>query len=475
MPFIDRVAFCTPTLASVYFDEECEKDLTDMIRLSYNHPSVIMYSIGNEVYFKDVDAVSKISRKLTSLCKKLDPSRAVINALNPLMSVMGNSKNPTQGRDDVVNPRREGKGSALAGSQLVNTIISFLPLVTKLVGSEKGMRKRNAVLEPLDIVGFNYGDFLYEPQHQDYPNRVLCGSETFPAKIEKTWNKVKEMPWVVGDFLWTAWDYIGETGVGAVGYDEKVAFTQPFPTLTAGCANIDLTGLINCQGYYTAIVFGQYKKPHIAVHPVNHAGQKLYIGEWRMTDAVHSWSWHGLSGRKTQVDVYSGANTAELFQDGVSLGKKTVEHCMAVYDVVYRDGELRAVEYDKDGNALAEDVLRTAGKTMRLTVSPEKEQIQAGGSGLLYIPMELTDEDGIRMIMEERQIKIEVEGSATLLAVGNGALVNEDLQPYVGNTVRSHEGRALAILRSTEDEGEIKVTVTAEGLEPVVLSLSASF
>ena len=118
MPFIDRVAFCTPTLASVYFDEECEKDLTDMIRLSYNHPSVIMYSIGNEVYFKDVDAVSKISRKLTSLCKKLDPSRAVINALNPLMSVMGNSKNPTQGRDDVVNPRREGKGSALAGSQL---------------------------------------------------------------------------------------------------------------------------------------------------------------------------------------------------------------------------------------------------------------------------------------------------------------------------------------------------------------------
>lgn len=458
---------------AMYFEQEWEKDLSDMIRVSYNHPSVVMYSIGNEIYLKDIEQSADISRKMTDCCKRLDPTRAVIAAFNPLMNAMGNSKNPEKGRNDVVNPREPGKGSSLAGSKLANTVISFSSAITKVVGNEKTMRKRTSIFEPLDIVGFNYGDYLYDPQHQDYPERILCGSETFPATIDMTWEKVKTKPWVVGDFMWTAWDYLGEAGVGAVGYDEKVAFTQPFPTISAGCANIDLTGYINCQGYYTAIVFEQYHKPYIAVHPVNHAKQKLYIGLWRFTDAVHSWSWHGLSGTKTIVDVYSNADMVELFLDGKSLGKKSVEHHMATYEVTYQDGELKAVNYDKEGNLLSEDRIQTAGETSKIVLIPEKKEIQAGGRDLLYIPIEITDENGICNVMEKRKIKVEVSGAADLLAVGNGALTQEELEPYTGGTIETFHGRALAVLRSKEESGEIQVKVSTKGLDTAEIKMNA--
>jgi beta-galactosidase len=458
---------------AMYFEQEWERDLSDMIRVSYNHPSVVMYSIGNEVYLKDAERAAKNSQRMAALCRKLDPSRAVTNALNPLTVIMGDAKEPEAARKDSVNPREVGKPSGLSGSTLANVLVSNIGKITRLVGNEKKMRKINGVMEPLDIVGYNYSTFLYEAQHKDYPDRVLVGSETFPAAIYDNWQAVKAMPWVTGDFLWTAWDYLGECGVGMVHYGKQGAFTQPFPAIAAGCCNIDLSGELTPQGAYCAVVYGEYDKPYLAIHPVNHSGEKAFWGKWRSTDALHSWSWDGCEGKTADVDVYSNAREVELFLNGASQGRKPVERCMANFRVPYAAGELKAVHYDLMGKPCGSDILCSAGTENVLTLSPEKETLRAGGRDLLYLPIELTDVKGNRKVLTDTEITVKVEGAATLLGLGSADLQQESAMPYCGETIRSFQGRALAVLRSGAGAGEVRVTVSAEGVEPAVLTLRA--
>ncbi len=456
---------------AIYFDEEWEEDLSDMIRVAYNHPSVVMYSIGNEVYLKDDKRAAATGKKMAALCKKLDPSRAVTNALNPLTVIMGDSKNPGALKNDTVDPRAVGKASGLSGSMLANVLVSNLSKLTSIVGNEKKMRKINAVMEPLDVVGYNYSTFLYDAQHKDYPNRVLTGSETFPAAIYDNWNTIKDMPCVTGDFLWTAWDYLGECGVGTVHYGKQGPFTQPFPTIAAGCCNIDLTGEITPQGYHTAVVYGTYTDPYIAVHPVNHSGEKACWGRWRFTDAIHSWSWPGHEGKLASIDVYSNAEDVELFLNGTSLGKKCSEKCVARFEVAYVPGELKAVHY-RGGKECGSDTICTAAADTCLMVKPEKSTLNPGGGDLVYIPIELTDKNGTRKVLEDRDVTVKVEGAATLAGVGSASLKQDSLTPFTGNSIKTFEGRALAIIRSTTQTGEVKVTVSADGCQSVVVTLN---
>ena len=453
---------------AMYFEQEWENDLGAMIRVSYNHPSVVLYSIGNEVYLKDIPTASRITRAMVDFCHSQDPSRAVINALNPMTVIMGNSKNPEQNRSKAVeDPREAAANSGPVGSRLANTLISALPLIMKVFGNEKAMKKRAGCMDPLDIVGLNYAEYLYDDQHKDYPARVLCGSETFPQKIASNWKGVLARPWVIGDFLWTAWDYLGEAGIGTVGYGKAEAFTQPFPVAVAGCSNIDLTGEINCQGIYTAIVYGHYKKPYIAVHPADHAGEKAFLGQWRFTDAVHSWTWKGFEGKTVLVDVYSNAPEVELFQDGQSLGKQATKDCKATYEVSYRGGELKALA------AGEEDVLQTAGNSAVLCLLPEKQTMAANGRDLLYLPVEIRDENGIRQTQMDREIKLSINGEAELIGFGNAALRQESAMPFATDTALTWQGRALAVLRSTNAEGKITVTVTAEGMDSRSIELNS--
>lgn len=459
---------------AMYFEDEWEKDVTDMIRVSYNHPSVIMYSIGNEVHFKDFKRVGDISEKMVNLCHRLDSSRPVTNALNPSMALAdGDKENPKIHRNDKVNPRACGKGSALTGSALVNTIITYMEVIMKIFANEKKIKKHDAVLRPLDIPGFNYGTYLYDGQHKDFPNRVLVGSESFPAVIYENWKAVKTMPWVIGDFLWTAWDYLGECGVGKVHYGKQGSFTQPFPVISAGCANIDLTGEITPQGYYCAIVYGRYKKPYLAVHPVTHSGEKVFTGKWRLTDAIHSWSWPGYEGKTAMVDVYANAAKVELLHNGLSLGKKAPVRCQATWQLTYAPGTLEAISYDATGKEIGRDRLKTAGDKNILCVKPETQELKAGGSDLLFIPIEIIDENGIRKVLNDTDVTVQVEGAAQLAGLGNANLTQESLMPYVGSTICTFEGRALAILRSTDNEGSITVTVSAAGMDAVQIELQA--
>lgn len=451
---------------SMYFAEYWRQDVKDMIRVSYNHPSVVMYCIGNEIFMKNIETASAQTREMVDFCHTMDPSRPVINSLNPMMVVCDNPDNPEKNRNDIIDdPRAVSEESSLVGSKLANTMISAMPIIMRLCGNEKALRKHAPTMDPLDIVGLNYADFLYDPQHKDYPNRVLCGSETFPQQIGSNWPKVVARPWVVGDFLWTAWDYLGESGIGTVSYEEKGMFTQPFPVIAAGCANIDLTGDITCQGYYTAIVYGTYKKPYIAVRPLDKAGKKRYLGQWRFTDAVHSWTWHGFEGTSALVDVYANAPVVELFQDGKSLGKKKTKNCMATFKVTYKAGKLEAAAAGET------DVLETASTAAQICLKPEKDTLTAGGKDLLYLPVEIVDEKGIRQIGMDRNLTIHVSGAAELIGFGSASLVQESLTPFTGTTAPTYQGRILAILRSADCAGPVSITVSAEGMNAQTVAL----
>lgn len=446
-----------------YFEAEWERDVTDMVRMAYNHPSVILYSIGNEIYFKELEPAIAISDQLIAKARELDASRPIVNCMNPLMTLMGGGAVDPAKKDETGDPAPEEDADAARGSLLVNMLITAAPKLLRLLCKEKKIRTLDPVLEPLDIVGFNYGDHLYADHHKDYPERVIVGSETLPAKLAINWPKIESSPYLIGDFMWTAWDYLGEAGVGLPVYDGKKAFSRPYPCISAGCCSIDMTGFIESQGHFSSVVWGN-ETPYIAVHPVDHYGEPLEMGRWRKTDAVHSWSWKGQEGKTCAIDVFANGDVVELLQDGVSLGKKPVEEFCASFETTYRPGRLEAVSY-RFGRVYGRDVLTTAAEDRALTLCPETVTLNADGMDLCYIPVVLGDRAGTPVMLEERKVTITVDGPAELIAVGSGALETEEV--FYGNSYTTFQGRMLAVLRAGQAPGTVTVTAAADGLEPV--------
>jgi beta-galactosidase len=462
---------------ALYFDAEWEKDVASMVMASRNHPSVIMYSIGNEIPDTGLPSGAEISRKLSGLCKQLDPTRPTTNAISLMlagMGAMGAVLNKSQtSPEDVVNPYREDPKANVAGSLLVNVLVTMAPLLTKVFSSTKRAEKvARGSFEALDIVGYNYAEHAYQKHHEWNPERVMVGSETFPHLIARNWKRVETMPFVIGDFMWTGWDYLGETGVGLPLYGQRRGpFNKPYPCVSAGCGAVDMTGFIDAQGIYAAVVWNIYKKPYIGVRPVNHTGEKVFFGMWRGTDAVNSWSWKGQEDRHAEIEVFSIGDTVELIQDGQSLGKHKLNDFKAKFKTIYQPGELVAISYDVSGKEIARSSLKTAAQETVLTVAPEEAAVQADGQDLAYISVHITDSAGITKMLDERTVTVEVDGAGTLAAVGSGNPVTEET--FTGSSYTTYQGRMIAIVRSNGKKGTIKVKVSSLGLESKEITLEA--
>lgn len=455
---------------SIYFDSEWRKDLGAMIRKDRSHPSVIMYSIGNEIGDTGKPEGVRLSWELADFCRKADPSRPTVNCINPVVSNMGGRR--SKGKpEDTVDPYLETKNSAATASLLANIIVTVVPFIKKLLGKpEKVEKLLKPCFDTVDIVGLNYAENCYEPHHGYDPERIMVGSETYPHSMASRWALVGKHPYVLGDFMWTAMDYLGEAGIGVPVYGTtKGGFNRPYPCVSGGCGAIDLIGHKGTECYAAAIAWGQYRKPYIAVRPVNHSGEKYFFGMWRNTDAVSSWSWTGCEGRMAEIQVYSPGSAVEIFQDGQSLARKPVEDGKADFTTPYRKGVLKAVCYDSKGNKLSEDEIRTAGSATVLTLSPETENAKADTGSLVFVEASLTDADGIVKLLEDRKVSVTVEGVAALAAIGSGNPVTEE--SFTGNSYTSWFGRMGFYVRSSGEKGEAKVTVQAEGLESKTLTL----
>lgn len=451
---------------ALYFEKEWKKDVSSLIRKDYNHPSVIMYCIGNEITDTGLPSGGQICKEINDLFHELDATRPTTIAINGMLSVLAAKmaeKQVIASPEDEVDPYAEEGEQEATGSAAVNDLVTLLPKIRESITSESLEALIKECTANVDIVGYNYGENLYEGIHELIPDRVILSSETFPSKLGSNWEMVRNSPYVIGDFMWTAWDYLGEAGVGLPVYGVKqAAFSKAYPCVSAGCGSVDMTGFADSQAFYSSIVWEQYKKPYIGVRPVNHAGEDYFIGLWRLTDAVNSWTWPGQEGKTAQIEVYSIGDSIELFQDGVSLGKKKLKESKAYYETAYYPGKLEAVSYDLQGTVLGSSELKTAGSLTMLTLIAEDNKIKADGEDLAYVAVHITDEEGILKMLTEYKVCITVEGAGELAAVGSGN--PETMEKFTDNTYTTYHGRMIAIVRNNGTSGKIRITASADGL-----------
>lgn len=445
-----------------------KEDTKAMVSKDYNHPSVVMYSIGNEISELGIPEGQALCGEMGEFVKSIDTTRAVTAGVNIMLATMAAKGNGLYGKD------KDGKDKQ-TGSQSMDDMptSTFFNMMMNLAGDMMDKmstgKKADAATEPafskLDIGGYNYATSRYEKDGVKYPDRIIVGSETLPKKLYKNWQLVKKLPYLTGDFMWTSWDYLGEAGIGTIQYK---SFKQPGNDgliVSGGCGIVDICGKQRPEVEWGKIIWGLTSTPAIGVDPVTHCGDKAAASMWRDTDAVASWSWAGYEGKKTKVVVYSDAAKVELKVNEKSYGKKSVKECKAFFKgVEYQPGRIEAIAYDESGREVSRSELRTAAGATSLQLTPEKTVLRANGQDLCYLDIDLVGEYGITKSSEDRKVTVKVEGAGTLQALGS-ARPNMS-ENFYSDTHTTYYGKALAVIRAGYEPGEITVTVSAEGLEP---------
>lgn len=443
--------------------EECwAEDTAAMVNRDYNHPSVIMYSIGNEVAEPHEQKGIDAGKAQIDLIHSIDSTRPVTCGLN-LMIIgraakgQGIYDDPEKNQKEIKKANEKNDADPQNASLMFNIMVSFVGTGMNKGGND---RKVDALATPiinaLDIAGYNYGSGRYPLEEKAHPERIIFGSETFPQDIYKNWEMVKKYPYILGDFMWTSWDYLGEAGLGAWSYTGGMPFNRPYPWVLAGAGVIDICGTPDASCRYASTVWGLEKAPRIGVKPVNHPGVRPSKSVWRGTNAIESWAWAGCDGNKAVVEVYSDAATVELLLNERSLGKKKLKECKAIFKTKYASGKLTAVAYDSTGREVSRTDLHSATGRAKVVVKPEVTTAKPGE--IIYVPVEIVGENGVVESNADKKLTVSVKGGE-LLAFGSANPCTEE--QYHTGTFSTYYGRALAIVRAS-DAGAVIVTVSDE-------------
>ena len=435
-----------------FFDADWEKDLTAFVKRDRTHPSVIIWSTGNEIPERGgLNNGYTLATRLANTIRLLDGSRPISNGICSFWS----------GLDDYL---AEGQNQAQNAND----------------DERKDMWEKGT--EPftngLDIVGYNYMEDIYERDHELFPERVILGSENFPKEIGFRWPMIERLPYVIGDFTWTAWDYLGEAGIGKALYvdqddplvDKKPweimpQTTSPFPWRTAYDADFDITGRLLPQGAYRSVVWGN-KQPFLySYHPETY-GKVERMSMWGFPEVLSDWNYEEYVGKPVELLVFSNAQEVELLVNGESIGKKAVNMDRPLpnsvcFETSYQPGKVEAISY-VDGKESGRAVLQTTKKPVSIRLVPEKQQMKADGHDLIFVGIELVDEDGRIVPNATLPLTASLKGSAVLAGFGTGnPITTED---YTDNETTSYRGVAMAILRAGYEAGEVELTVSGDGL-----------
>lgn len=430
---------------ALVMDKWWREDITAMVRRGFNHPCILFYSLGNEIPEVGTAQGAALGREMARLVKTLDPKRYAMVSIN---GVFASGDRVPQIMSDVLS-------AAAARGDDVGNVNDFMTAMDThmddIVRHPLVSERIDAAAVGMDLVGYNYMAARYEEDAQTYPHRVVVGSETYPPQIGRNWALVKKLSSVIGDFTWTGWDYIGEAGVGIPAYRfGEGGFGAQYPCQLAYCGDIDITGVRRPASYLRQIVFGLRKDPYITVQDPAHYGEKLIKTPWVLSDSDPRWNWRGYEEHPVVVEVYAAGTEVELLQDGVSLGRKPCGEgadYTARFETVYRPGTLEAVAYD-GGEALGRTVLTSADKAAAFSLTCE----EAGA--LLYVPITLQDAQGRVAGDDDCEITVTVTGGE-LLGLGSGD--PKSTYSYGGAVTNLFHGRALAILRRSEEKVRVKV------------------
>ena len=458
--YVMEEAFDTWTRSKVDYDyaisfcDWWQRDLEAMVRDAFNHPSVILYSLGNEIPEIGLDAGAALCGELSETLKRLDPTRFITAGINGVFMV-GDVVGRVAG--DVMQQLGEGN------PQIQGNVNEFLTLMDthldQLVNHEEITNRLNKVCLSLDVAGYNYMTGRYERDVQERPDRVIVGSETYPPEIARNWGIITCYPQLIGDFTWTGWDYLGEAGGGVPAYAfGEGGLGAQYPCQISYVGDIDITGFRRPTSYYREIVFGLRKDPYIAVENPYRYGQKRIPSPWVLSDTVSGWNYPGREGKPVRVEVYAPGDTVELLLNGTSLGKQpsgAAKGFRTIFETVYVPGELEAVCY-QNGKELGRVSLRTPQGKARLSAT-----VESGKTGeLTYISLEAKDSEGVLDVQGNMEIQVAVKGKGEIyFGSGNPKPSTNFLQ---GKT-QLWNGRALLILRKLHRDSSLQVTLKADG------------
>lgn len=440
----------------LYFNEWWETDVTAMVRKDYNHPCVILYSIGNEIPEIGTNHGARVAYQISRKIKSLDNTRYTLAAINGVYAA-GDSIN------EIVAEVAAQAGIKGQAEGNVNVFMSVMDkYMDKIVMHEAITERLEKACAETDIAGYNYMTARYEKDGENYPNRVIVGSETYPPEIAKNWEIVKKCSHVIGDFTWTGWDYIGEAGVGIPAYNwGDGGFGAGFPCQLAYCGDIDITGYRRPASYYREIVFGLRKAPYITVQNPQKYSENLIKTPWVLSDSIASWTFKDCDGKPVIVEIYSAGDEVELLCNGKSLGKKTAgrdAEYRVYFETVYEAGTLTAISYE-NGIEIGKDELKTAGSNRKLVLYAE--QPAKIGAEFIFVNIELQDENGIIVTDEDMEVHIVVKGAA-LAGFGSGNPKPQN--NFTETTAELFHGRALAIIKKTESINKADVFVKTKEL-----------
>lgn len=430
------------------FMKNCMDDIYAIVRRDFNHPSVVMYSIGNEVSEPATEKGIKTANELADVIRKMDSDRPVTCGVNLMIikSAAGGKGiyKEEGGRDD----KNEKKMSQM-NSTMFNLITSMVGSgMNKAANGAKADKLTSPVFNTLDICGYNYASGRYKTDGKLHPERIIFGSETFPQDISKNWKMVERYPYLIGDFMWTAWDYIGEAGLGSWScHEDAKRFNKPYPWLLADTGAFDILGNPNGEAMLAKTVWGFAKEPLIGVRPCNQPNRKLIKASWRGTNSIPSWSWCDCDGNDVTVEVFTDAVKVELFINAVSKGVKKVKDYRAVFKTKYAPGIIRAVAYDKRGKITGISTMCSAEGELSVHINPEKKAVSEGE--IVYIDISVGDNNGIIEANCDVKIKLLVEGGKLL---GFGSANPRTEERFDDGECTTYYGRAMAVVRVEEAE-----------------------
>ncbi len=403
---------------SLHFDEWWQRDIEAMVLRDKNHPSIVMWSIGNEIIERTEPQAVETARMLANHVRKLDSTRPVTSAMTTW-----------------------GQGWEI-----------FDPLMAEH-----------------DIAGYNYQLWRAEDDHKRVPDRVIVNTESYPKNAFFIWDLVDKHPYIIGDFVWTAIDYLGESGIGRYFYPGELTGQHWekdfFPIHGAYCGDIDLIGWRKPINHYRSMLYNDHEKLYMAVKEPSPDSGDITVTDWGVWPTWESWKWPGYEGKTIQVEVYSKYSAVRLYLNDVLIGQKPTnreEQFKAVFDVVYESGTLKAVGID-DGAEVENTILETAGEAHAIKLTPDRTELFANGQDLSFVWVEVVDSEGQLVPNADHLLHFTISGEGVIEGVDNSNLADEF--PYVSNERKACNGRAMVVVKSTRKSGEIILKVKAEGLD----------
>lgn len=410
---------------SKYLRDWWECDIAAMVKRDQTHPSIIAWSTGNEIVERESTRAIELAKIFGDLCRKLDPSKRPVTH-------------------------------------------SFAAYYSK------DWERFDSLAAQHEIIGYNYMIHKAPSDHERVPDRVIWQTESYAWNTFRNWAFAQDYPYVIGDFIWTGIDYLGESGIGRHYYAGQVHgehWVQPlWPWHGALCGDIDLIGHRKPISYYRDMLYNSVttNTPYLymAVREPDGYRGKIKTTMWGTWPTYKSWNWKGHENKMVEVEVISTLPRVALFLNEKKLEEKQVNRqseYKAIFKVPYTPGRLVSVGYDTDGKELKRDTIATAGIPVAIRLRTNRTCINADGQDLAYVTAELVDKQGNVVPDADCLLRFVIDGDALIAGTGNADMT--DASGYYRHERLTYHGRALAIIKAGKKSGKVMISVLADKLQ----------